>query len=250
MDRYFAVIGERLDGENPNVVATQPPPRGAEKRNVMARRGVVARESSLPAIVARLTGEYWRVEIPLQPTRAGAPDIEVAITPRLHAEKHRNQQPDQHEWQGRSLRARKGRRQRDAHRNDCPIGRIVEPRSPDRRAIDFAAVEMSDGAHFGGIECVSGLCFVGNHKRHDGPPVVRTMFLQMTGIDSGAFISSTPMNRSGIATMLTLSRDYQHQVQQSRGAPQYPDLPSSDVTRNPASRRLRSAPAPSQPGRR
>src|ERR1700687_361703 len=44
MDRYLAVIGERLDGENPNVVATQPPPRSADKRNVMARRSR-ARES-------------------------------------------------------------------------------------------------------------------------------------------------------------------------------------------------------------
>src|SRR5438105_13386023 len=100
MDRYFAVIGERLDDENPNVVATQPPPRSAEKRNVMAGRRVVARENRLPAIVARFTGEYWRVEIPLQPTRSGAPDIEVAITPRLHTKKHGNEQPYQHEWQG------------------------------------------------------------------------------------------------------------------------------------------------------
>src|SRR6266446_9236523 len=60
MDRYFAVIGKRLDDENPNVVATQPPPRSADKRNVMARRRVVARENRLPAIVARFTGEYWR----------------------------------------------------------------------------------------------------------------------------------------------------------------------------------------------
>jgi hypothetical protein len=34
--------------------------------------------------------------------------------------------------------------------------RVVEPRSPDRRAIDFAAVQMRDDAHFGGIEGVSG----------------------------------------------------------------------------------------------
>ena len=100
MDRYFAVIGERLDNENPNLVATQPPPRGAEERDVMARRSVVARENRLPAIVARFTGEYWRVEVPLQPTRWGAPDIEVAITPRFHTKKHGNEQPYQQEWQG------------------------------------------------------------------------------------------------------------------------------------------------------
>ena len=200
MDCNLAVIGGGLDGENPNVVATQTPPRGSDKRNVVAGCRVVARQDSLPAVVVRFTGEDWRIEIPLQPTSPGTPDIEIAITPCLHTKEHGKEQSDEYEWQGRSLRARKGRRQRDAHRNDCPIGRIVEPRSPDRRAIDFAAVEMSDGAHFGGIECVSGLCFVGNHKRHDGPPVVRTMFVQMTGVDNGAFISSTPMNRSGIAT--------------------------------------------------
>src|SRR5258708_5729509 len=134
----------------------------------MAGRGVVAREDRLPAIVRRFTGEYWRVEIRLQPTSSGAPDIEIAIASRLHTEKHGDEQPYEQEWQGGSLRARKGRRQRDAHRDDRPIGRVVEPRSPDRRAIDLAPVEMRDSAHFGGIECVSGLCFVGNHNRHDG----------------------------------------------------------------------------------
>src|SRR5258708_28263918 len=110
MDRYVAVIGERLDNENPNVVATQPPPRGAEERDVMARRSVVARENRLPAIVARFTGEYWRVEIPLQPTRSGAPDIEVAITPRLHTQKHGKEQPYEQERHRGAPRARKRRR--------------------------------------------------------------------------------------------------------------------------------------------
>src|SRR6266404_7041434 len=100
MDRYLAVIGEHLDCEDPNVVATQPPPCSADKRNVMARRSVVARENRLPAVVARFTGKHWGVEIPLQPTRSGSPDIEVAITPRLHTKKHGDEQPYEHEWQG------------------------------------------------------------------------------------------------------------------------------------------------------
>src|SRR6266851_2838158 len=100
MDSYFAVIGDHLDGENPNVVATQPPPRSADKRNVMAGRSVVAREDRLPAIVVRFTGEYWRVEICLQPTSSGAPHIEIAIASRLHAEKHRKEQPHEQQWQG------------------------------------------------------------------------------------------------------------------------------------------------------
>src|SRR6266446_1136217 len=37
----------------------------ADKRNVMARRSVVACENRPPAIVVRFTGEYWRVEIHL-----------------------------------------------------------------------------------------------------------------------------------------------------------------------------------------
>jgi hypothetical protein len=48
----------------------------------------------------------------------------------------------------------------------------------------------------------------------------------MTGVDSGQSTTSTPMNLSGIVmtTMLALSLNYQHQVQEYRGAPQYPDL--------------------------
>src|SRR5258707_10583625 len=99
MDRYLAVIGNHLDRENPNVVATQSPPRRADERDVVAGRSVVAREDYLPAIVARFTGEYWRVEIPLQPTRSGAPDIEIAITPRLHTQKHGKEQPYEQERQ-------------------------------------------------------------------------------------------------------------------------------------------------------
>jgi hypothetical protein len=55
---------------------------------------------------------------------------------------------------------------------------------------------MGDGAHLGGIEGVSGLCFFGNRRRHDGAPLVRTTFPQITGIDGGEFTSSTPMNPS------------------------------------------------------
>ncbi len=98
MDCYLAVIGNHLDGENPSVVATQPPPRRADKRDVMAGRSVVARENRLPAIVAGFTGEYRRVEIHLQPTSSGAPDIEIAIPPRLHTEKHGNEQSYEQEW--------------------------------------------------------------------------------------------------------------------------------------------------------
>src|SRR5216684_3114214 len=97
MDRYLAVIGNHLDGENPNVVATQSPPRRADERDVVAGRSVVARENRLPVIVAGFTGEYWRVEIQLQPASAGAPDIKVAIAPRLHTEKHGNEQPYEQE---------------------------------------------------------------------------------------------------------------------------------------------------------
>src|SRR5881397_3783190 len=124
MDRYLAVIGNHLDGENPDVVSTQPPSCRADKRNVVARRSVVAPEHHLPTIVACFTGEYWRVEIHLHPSRAGAPDIEVAITSRLHAEKHGDEQAYEQEWQGRSLRSRKGRRQGDAHCDDRPVGRV------------------------------------------------------------------------------------------------------------------------------
>src|SRR6185312_3947528 len=63
---------------------------GADKRNVVAGRRVVVPENRLPAIVAGFTGEYWRVEIHLHPASSGAPDIEVAITSRLHAEKDGN----------------------------------------------------------------------------------------------------------------------------------------------------------------
>src|SRR5512147_2627346 len=100
MDRYLAVIGDHLDSENPDVVATQPPPRRADKRNVVAGRSVVAPEYHLPAIVAVFTGQYWRVEIHLHPPGSGAPDVEVAITSRLHAEKHGNEQTHEQEWQG------------------------------------------------------------------------------------------------------------------------------------------------------
>src|ERR1700686_2056808 len=107
MDRYLAVIGNHLDGENPNVVATQAPPSGTDKRYVMARCCVVACENRLPALVTRFTGEDRRVEICLQPTSSGAPDIEVAVTPRLHTEKHGNEQPYERGGQGGSPRAAK-----------------------------------------------------------------------------------------------------------------------------------------------
>ena len=64
------------------------------------RGAVYARQNHLPAIVAGFTGEYWRIEIRLQPASPGAPDIEITITPRLHTEKHGKQQPNEHEWQG------------------------------------------------------------------------------------------------------------------------------------------------------
>src|SRR4029077_12032882 len=60
MDRYLAGIRNHLDGENPDIVATQPPPRGAGKRNVMAGRRVVTCENGLPAVVARFTGKHRR----------------------------------------------------------------------------------------------------------------------------------------------------------------------------------------------
>ena len=100
MDCDLAVIGHHLDGENPDVVAAQPPPRRADKRNVVAGRCVVVPENHLPTIVTGFTGEYRRVEIHLHPASAGAPDIEVAIASRLHAEKHGNEQADEQEWQG------------------------------------------------------------------------------------------------------------------------------------------------------
>src|SRR5918994_7151717 len=99
MEWHLAVLGNYLDSENPDVVATQPPPRRADKRNVVARRRVVAPEYHLPAIVAGFTGEYRRVEIRFHPPSSGAPDIEVAITSRLHAEKHGNEQAYEQEWQ-------------------------------------------------------------------------------------------------------------------------------------------------------
>src|SRR5437879_2639795 len=84
-----------------------------------------------PAVRPSLPAQSWPVETRLEPTRSGGADIEVAITRRFHTEKHRNQQPYEQEWEGRRLRARKGRRPRDAHRDNRPIGRVVEPRSPD-----------------------------------------------------------------------------------------------------------------------
>src|ERR1700730_8404464 len=56
------------------------------------------------------------------------------------------------------------------------------------------------GAHFGGIECVCGLCFAGNLERHEAPPVVRTTFPQIAGVGGGEFTLSTPMHLSGIVT--------------------------------------------------
>ena len=63
---------------------------------------------------------------------------------------------------------------------------------------------MSEGAHFGRIECLSGLCFVGNHEGHDETPVVRTIFPRMTGVDGGetTFIDADKSVRNCAATTM------------------------------------------------
>src|SRR5260370_41851622 len=83
---------------------------------------------------------------------------------------------------------------------------------------------MSDGAHFGGIESMSGFCFVGNHKRHDGTPVVRTTFPKMTGVDGGQSTSSTPKDLSRIVVppLCCPAPQIPASGLGNRGAPQYP----------------------------
>jgi hypothetical protein len=76
---------------------------------------------------------------------------------------------------------------------------------------------MSDGAQFGRIECVLRLGSAGNHKRHGGTPVVRTTFPQITGVDRGRvhiIDADESIRNCDAATMLALSLNYQHQVEE------------------------------------
>ena len=59
----------------------------------------------------------------------------------------RRYQLEEEEWQRRGFGARECDREGDAERNDSPIRRIVQPRSPDRAAINLSPIEMRKRAN-------------------------------------------------------------------------------------------------------
>src|SRR4029077_5702431 len=69
VNRDLAVIGDRLDAENTDVIAAQPPTYGESEDDVMARRAVVVRQHVGPLGIGHegLAAQHGRVEISLNP---------------------------------------------------------------------------------------------------------------------------------------------------------------------------------------
>ena len=88
-------------------------------------------------------------KVQLDPAATGAPDVEIAIAPRFQHQEKDDQDPDQHQRQGRGLWRGIGDRQRHPQRHHRPVGGGVQPRAPDGRTIDLGPVKMRKHPQFG-----------------------------------------------------------------------------------------------------
>src|SRR3990167_7616671 len=154
MNDDLADISEGLEREDIAVIVTDASSERAPETDVILRRQVILRQHILPwAGFGPVRSEQQRrVEIRFDPAAARAPDVEIAIAPRLEDEKDGDQPADEEQRRGRRIRIGVTHRQREAERHHRPVRRRVEARPPDRRAINLAAVKMRERADFRGVE--------------------------------------------------------------------------------------------------
>src|SRR5258706_14951020 len=118
---------------------------------------VIASKYLFPLTESRiLSPQHGRIEVGLYPSRAGPPDVEVAISACLKDEKHNNQQPNQQQRERGCLRMGKCNRESEAQPCHCPIRCVVKTGAPDGAAIDFAPIQMRKCTDFCCSELVNG----------------------------------------------------------------------------------------------
>ena len=124
MDEELAVVGHRLDGQDPAIVASQAAPRRLGEADVEVQALIVVGQRLVPAIVdpEALAAEDRPEELRLHDPDPHAPDVEVAIAARLEDQEDDDEEAHQRQRQGRGLLAAEGGREGDAGRHHRPVG--------------------------------------------------------------------------------------------------------------------------------
>src|SRR5262249_43419800 len=149
VNRDLAVIGDRLDAENPDVIAPQPPTDGASEADVMSWFAVVICQHVGPLGIGHegFAAQHGSVEISLNPACPCPPHVEIAVTPRLKNQEDDAKDACEQERQRRGFRPRKRHRKSDAKRNHRPVGGIVKSGTPDSAAVNLSAIKMCKRAN-------------------------------------------------------------------------------------------------------
>ena len=98
MDGDLAEVSQRLNHQEPGIGPPQPSPDGTRHADMVSGLTIVLSEDLLPAAaeMASLPSQHGCIEVRLKPTRASAPDVEIAVTSCLEDQEDNDQNADEH----------------------------------------------------------------------------------------------------------------------------------------------------------
>src|SRR3984885_7600903 len=158
MNADFGKVTDSLDGKQKRIVTPQPTSHCFPKANVKAQAFVVSSQEFVPAVVNPdpFKTQKRNVDRCLHQSYACAPNIKVSVSTPFNRQEHERHQCNQNQREGRVRGAAKGNREGNSGGGDSPVGRRIEPGSPDLASVHLTSVKMSQHAQLSTVERTLG----------------------------------------------------------------------------------------------